>query len=339
MVPEDARRVARDWWHAVTVFGPDISSFQHGLDLSRLPDASFVIAKTTEGTFYTDAAYQGWRRQAASLGKLFVWYHFLSSEDAHAQVQHTVANVGDVGLPGMLDVETEGAFRPTLAQVLAYIGAAHDAKLNLRLVYLPRWYWQEMGSPDLAPLTARGVYLISSGYPGGTGSPTALYPGDSAAGWAPYGGVKPLLYQFTDRASDGGQSLDYNAFRGSVQQLAGFLGANSPSPSTPPGGSSMGTIPPSIGQKWPDIASEFPGGQSFDSDTALIWSDGGARAAALFAMQARDAINALAAHIAAPSVDVNALAAALVPHLTAGATADQVAAAVVQHLAAILQKG
>src|SRR5258708_51322 len=72
---------------AVTVFGPDISSYQHGLDLSGLSDATFVIAKTTEGTYYTDADYQGWRRQAASLGRLFCWYHFLSDENASSQVR------------------------------------------------------------------------------------------------------------------------------------------------------------------------------------------------------------------------------------------------------------
>ena len=56
----------------MTIFGPDISSYQSGLALSRLADASFVIAKTTEGTYYTDADYQAWRgrrraRQAVRL--------------------------------------------------------------------------------------------------------------------------------------------------------------------------------------------------------------------------------------------------------------------------------
>ncbi|TMC49293.1 MAG: glycoside hydrolase, partial [Chloroflexi bacterium] len=89
----------------MTIFGPDISSYQAGLDLSRLANASFVLAKTTEGTYYTDGDYQGWRRQCTSLGKPFVWYHFLSGEDPHAQAAHTLANVGDTTLPGMLDAE------------------------------------------------------------------------------------------------------------------------------------------------------------------------------------------------------------------------------------------
>lgn len=207
----------------MTIFGPDISSYQSGLVLSRLSDASFVIAKTTEGTYYTDADYQAWRGQAAQLGKPFVWYHFLSGESAAAQAQHTAANVGDRALPGMLDAEPAGSFSPSLDQIIAYVDAAHAAGLNLRLVYLPEWYWKQMGSPSLSALAGRGVSLVSSAYPGGSGSPTSLYPGDGAAGWQSYGGMTPLIYQFTSQASDGGQSLDYNAFRGTTAQLVSAL--------------------------------------------------------------------------------------------------------------------
>lgn len=217
----------------MNTFGTDISSFQRGLDLSRLRYASFVIAKTTEGTYYTDSCYDGWRRQATSLGKLFAWYAFMSGEDVHAQVTHCLEHVGDKTLPGMLDVEPTGNYTPTLQHALDWIDAAHAAGLNLRLAYIPRWPHQQWGSPSLAGLTSRGVYLVSSSYPGGSGTPDALYPGDGAAGWQPYGGVTPLLYQFTAQASDGGQQLDYNAFRGSVQQLAAFLHVSVPAPDSP----------------------------------------------------------------------------------------------------------
>jgi len=104
-------------------------------------------------------------------------------------------------------------------------------------------------------------------------------------------------------------------------------------------GGSMGTIPATIGQKWPEIAADFPANGQFDNDTALIYGDAGARAAALYAKQARDAVNALAAKLQQPQVDVKALAAALAPLLQAGATADQMATAVVSHLATTLAKG
>jgi GH25 family lysozyme M1 (1,4-beta-N-acetylmuramidase) len=100
----------------MTIFGPDVSSFQRGLVLSRLASAAFVIAKATEGTYYTDAEYQGWRQQCAGLGRPFIWYHFLSGQTAAAQVAHTLANV-DTRLPGMLDAEPRsrpGSSRPGL---------------------------------------------------------------------------------------------------------------------------------------------------------------------------------------------------------------------------------
>ena len=218
----------------MTIFGPDVSSYQRGLNLAGLSAAAFVIAKTTEGTYYTDDCYEGWRLQAAALHKPFIWYHFLSGEDPRAQVAHNAANVGDKSLPGMLDAEPAGNFSPTLAQILAYIDAAHAAGLNLRLLYLPRWYWQQIGSPDLTEVAARGVHLVSSAYPGGTGTPAELYPGDGAYGWQSYGGMDPLIYQFTNQASDGGQRLDYNALRGSVADFEAALGASAPAPTPTP---------------------------------------------------------------------------------------------------------
>lgn len=81
------------------------------------------------------------------------------------------------------------------------------------------------------------------------------------------------------------------------------------------GTSMSGQIPPGIGQKWPEIAGQFTG--TFDDSTALIWADGGARAAALYAQQARDAVNALAA-----KMDPNAIAEAVVAHISTGGSVN-----------------
>ena len=123
----------------------------------------------------------------------------------------------------------------------------------------------------------------------------------------------------------------------------------------------MGTIPASIGTKWPEIAGEFPANTSFDNDTALIWSDAGSRAAALHSAEARDAaaaagqaagqardgIAALSAKLdviaaavaAAPAIDLNALAALIAEHQSAGSTPDVIAAAVLHHLSADTANG
>lgn len=204
----------------MTLLGPDISSYQSGLDLSKLQHADFVIAKTTEGTYYSDGDYDGWRRQAAALNRPFMWYHFLTNEATAPQITALRAHVGDPRLSGMLDCEPgSNGIGPTLVQIMAFVRSAHSAGLWLELVYLPHWYWQEIGSPDLRPLMALGVSLVSSFYTPGGGQPGALYRGDTASSWDGYGNVTPMLLQFTNRATDGGMSLDYNAFRGTEAEF------------------------------------------------------------------------------------------------------------------------
>jgi hypothetical protein len=318
----------------VTVFLADISSYEDGLDLTTVKDCVGVLAKCTESTDYVDKNYDGWRRQAASLGMLFVAYHFMrTDQSADAQAAHLAAHIGDPSLPVMIDVETEGSSKPNFTQVLALLKACIAHGLRPRLAYIPRWYWERIGSPDMRALIALGVGLISSSYPGGRGTAAQLYPGDSSAGWASYGGVAPLLYQFTNQATEAGHLVDMNAFRGPRSALAAALQEGTP----------MAPIPPSIGQKWPEIAADFPADGQFDNDTALIYADAGARAAALYAKQARDAVAALAAQVAkaqqAPVIDVKALATALAPLLPQGTNADQIATAVVSHLATTLAKG
>ena len=205
----------------MTIFGPDVSSYQTGLDLSTVPDLSFVIAKTSEGTYYTDPAYQGFRNQVSRLGKPFIWYHLVSGEPADAQVEHTLRCVGEPTLPGMIDCERSSGPGPTWAQILAYADAAASAGLNLRLVYLPHWYWQAIGSPDITPLTQRRLHLVSSDY-----IATGAYAGDTGLGWNAYGGVTPELWQYTDNHPAGyslAAGLDFNAYRGTPAQLEALL--------------------------------------------------------------------------------------------------------------------
>lgn len=311
----------------MTIFGPDISSYQHGVNIAALTDP-FVLLKATEGTYYTDADYGHWLAQAKTSGKLVIAYHFISGEDPNAQAEHLAAHIVDSALPVMLDWEPTNTYRPTFGQLLAVADALVRHGLRPKLAYVPAWYHAQVGKPSLAPLSARGMAVVSSAYP----NPAAGYEasgGDEGEGWTPYGGLTPLLWQFTDVAVEGGQRVgDRNAFRGTVAQLAKFLGTPAPTQASPtsdptPSGGTMGTIPPSISQRWPELAGDFPPNAPFTDESALVWGDAGARAAALFAQQARDAVNALAAKIATPPpLDVAALAAALAKLLPAGTPVD-----------------
>jgi len=128
----------------------------------------------------------------------------------------------------------------------------------------------------------------------------------------------------------GGVQVDENV----IINLAALGAWGGPASTPTPGGDTVGTIPASIGQFYPEIAGQFPGGQTFDNDTALIWADGGARAAALYAKQGRDAIIALAAKQSGQPLDVAALAAQLGPLLHPTTDVDALVNALAPHVGA-----
>lgn len=245
----------------------DISSYQAGLKLSDLTGIDVVMAKCTEGTYYDDMYFETWRKEAPVARKYFMWYHFLTTEDAVAQVRQTGYHLNDTTLIGMLDVEPTtmpGGARsaPGVQHIINYVEAAHRQGLTVKLVYLPHWYWDQLGRPDLTPLVDMGLYLISSSYPGGY-----QYPGDNSSGWDPYGNMHPLIYQYTSTYPLGNQKLDMNAFRGTLTELETLLTLKGHTMSTP--------IPAKIRDKWPTIAGEFSG--TYDDSTAIIWADAAAR--------------------------------------------------------------
>ena len=55
--------------------GIDISNYQRGLDLSKVP-CDFAICKATEGTSIVHDTCDPWVQQAKELGKKWGFYHF-----------------------------------------------------------------------------------------------------------------------------------------------------------------------------------------------------------------------------------------------------------------------
>jgi glycoside hydrolase-like protein len=98
------------------------------------------------------------------------------------------------------------------------------------------------------------------------------------------------------------------------------------------------TIPPSIAAKFPNLVADFPPNSSFDTNTALIWADAGAREAAYNTAAILIRLDQITG-----AVDPNLLAAAvvtaIVPHLPpaidAGVLAADVAAAIEPHIGAV----
>lgn len=190
----------------MTIYYPDVSHWRAGLSLSG---AVAVCAKVTENTDYFDDQFKGFKAQAEKLGIFFFSFHFLRHGNAAAQAKWCHDHNGSV--PLMLDFEERaGEPLPNVADAVAFIDAYRALGGICFLLYLPHWYWQKIGSPSLRPLIDRGMRLVSSNY--------TSYS-DSGPGWDSYGGMRPVIWQYTDSKSFNGQSVDFNAYKGSLNQL------------------------------------------------------------------------------------------------------------------------
>jgi hypothetical protein len=211
--------LAEDRSGKVTIFYPDISNYQAGLIIQ--PGTVAVCAKASEGTGYRDPTYSGFQSQAAARGVFFFAYHWLHHGNVDAQANFCHGIVG--GTPVMIDCE--GSDKPTVSECVAFANALRARGGVCSLTYLPHWYWQDyLGSPSLTPLTNAGLSLVSSSY-------TAY--SDSGPGWNPYGGVAPVIWQFSSNYPYGGKNVDFNAYRGTAVQLTALVsGKLSPSTSS-----------------------------------------------------------------------------------------------------------
>ena len=71
--------------------GIDISNWQQGIDLSKVP-CDFVIAKATQGTGYVSPDCARQIEQARQTGKRFGVYHYVSGGNAVAEANYFVDN-------------------------------------------------------------------------------------------------------------------------------------------------------------------------------------------------------------------------------------------------------
>jgi len=204
----------------MTIWYPDVSNHEGAMPLQAGTVA--VCAKASEGTGYTDPFYGHYKAEAERVGAVFFGYHFLHAGNGAAQADHCFAVTGP-GVNVMIDHEPTGSSNPTVQDAVDF-AVRYRARGGLCSVdYLPRWYWANpigaaaggMGSPSLAPLAAAGLSLISSSY--------TTYS-DTGPGWAGYGGLSPVIWQYTDALPYSGQPVDFNAFRGTVADLKALLG-------------------------------------------------------------------------------------------------------------------
>jgi len=212
----------------VTIWYPDVSNYEKNMPLEAGTVACF--AKASEGLTYKDPYYAHFKAEAARVGAVFGAYHFLKQGNAAAQARNCFAAVGP-GVPVMADVEPEYdsagniVSAPTISDLVTFRDEYRALGGLIRLNYLPHWYWSgKMGSPSLAPVA--DLALVASSY-----GPYS----DTAPGWAAYGGLSPQILQYTDAQPYSGLSVDFNAFRGTVEEFKALLGlAAPPAPAPPP---------------------------------------------------------------------------------------------------------
>ena len=233
----------------MTIFYPDLSNYQAGYKIPTGTPA--VVAKATEGTYYMDSSFHDFQHQATVLGIPFSGYHFLKSESSpEAQAQYYYNFAGKI--PCMIDVETEGGSRPGVDWCVRFIAELQRLGGHVWSVYYPAWYLGVTGGS----LAALGVPVIASEY--------RSYDDNN---WpAGYGGIEPLIWQYTSTP------IDMNAFKGTPAQLAALINGTSTSGNT--GEMNLTdtvTFSPAVVQQFPELAAEGFGG-STNVATILTWT-------------------------------------------------------------------
>lgn len=188
----------------MTTFFRDVSNWDRGASLAGQP---FVVAKSSEGTWFRDAYYHGYKDQAQAMGIGFAAYHWLSrgvNPTAQADFAYEVSG----GVPMMVDDESQGGM--DIKATVTFIRRYRENGGQCNVEYLPHWYWQGSGSPNLQPLIDLRMSLVSSNY-------SEPYS-DHGVGFQPYGGMTPSIWQYSSTP------YDQNGFPGTVDELNRLFG-------------------------------------------------------------------------------------------------------------------
>jgi lysozyme len=151
---------------AVTIDGPDVSSYQHpsgaSINWAKVAAAGheFAIVKATEGTWYVNRYFRGDYTAVRRAGMVRGSYHFAQpsrpvARSAAAQAAFYVSHLGNVAtsrtLPPALDLEVDGGLSRT-----DLITWAQDFLLDVRtltgrtpMIYTYPWFWRSaLGDPS-----------------------------------------------------------------------------------------------------------------------------------------------------------------------------------------------
>lgn len=199
--------------------GIDISNWQRGFDIaSARPD--FVIVKATEGIGFVDKSCDGFTQAATKAGIPFGFYHFARGNDAAKEAtyfyENTKGYVGK-GIP-VLDLEVLNGN----TWLETWCHTYHDLSGVYPWVYMSSDYInnREYGTDWVREHC--GLWL--AGYP----TRATAYPDNAACPYR-HAGWTLAAWQFTDRLSMGGMSVDGDIFYGDEKAWAAYAGSGSDS--------------------------------------------------------------------------------------------------------------
>jgi peptidoglycan hydrolase-like protein with peptidoglycan-binding domain len=212
----------------MTIFYPDVSSYQTGISFAG---CAIAMVKATENDDYINPDYASAKVRAANAGAYFCAYHFLHAGNGSGQASYAHGVVGSE-VPLMIDFEpaynANGtiASAPQVSDAVDFINEYRALGGKTYLLYFPHWYWEgNLGQPSLTSLIDLGMLLVSSDY--------TTYS-DTGAGWSPYGGMTPVIWQYTSTATlNGVHDVDMNAYKNTVadfeaQATTGALAGTDP---------------------------------------------------------------------------------------------------------------
>ena len=192
----------------------DVSHYEDPIDFKKVAAAGIVaiIAKATEGVTFVDPAYLKFKRAAAGYNFLWGSYHFGSSADFSAQVEHYLGttNPGDSELICLDFEQNPRGASMTLEQARAFVGLIIDRTGRYPVLYGGGWLKQHLnGKPD--ELLGNCPLWIAQ-----YADKPVLPPG-----WKRY-----ALWQYTDGQNgpkphqvNGVGPCDRNQFNGTIAQL------------------------------------------------------------------------------------------------------------------------
>lgn len=191
--------------------GIDISSYQRGLSLTTTRPG-FAIMKATEGTSLVDKFCDGWVTQCQNAGIPWGFYHFARPNDATKEARHFYDNTKNYVGKGIPVLDFEDA-RLTSAWMESWVTTYHNLSGVWPWVYMNYDFAHNRGYGTELVKKSCGLWL--AGYP----QRLTAYPAGKQCPYAVKGWTL-AAWQFTDRLSLGGYSLDGDIFYGDTSAWA-----------------------------------------------------------------------------------------------------------------------